>query len=184
MVQTNIVRENERRSSLLSILKSESGSASTPDVVNRVKQVLPQIKATVPKELNLSFLFDQSIFVKASVEGALKEGLIAACLTATMILIFLESWRSTPIVAVSIPLSILVSIIVMSFLGQTLNIMTLGSLSLAVGILTAAFSAITTARSNGADSSSRVTAMDIHGQDDPHYQRVSCSSHCRRKKWF
>ncbi len=132
-VQTNIVRENGHRSSLLTILKS--GSASTLDVVNRVKQMLPQIQATVPKELNLSFLFDQSIFVKASIQGVLIEGLIAACLTALMILIFLGSWRSTVIVAVSIPLSILCSIISMSFLGQTLNIMTLGGLSLAVGIL-------------------------------------------------
>ena len=132
-VQTNIVRQNGRRSSLITILKN--GGASTLDVVNRVKQALPRIQATVPKELNLGFLFDQSIFVKASVEGVIKEGLIAACLTAAMILVFLGSWRSTLIVAVSIPLSILVSIMVMSFLGQTLNIMTLGGLSLAVGIL-------------------------------------------------
>ncbi|WP_143874203.1 efflux RND transporter permease subunit, partial [Nostoc sp. 'Peltigera malacea cyanobiont' DB3992] len=89
----------------------------------------------LPPELNLAFLFDQSIFVKASIQGVLKEGLIAACLTALMILIFLGSWRSTVIVAVSIPLSMLVSIIVMSRLGQTFNIMTLGGLSLAVGIL-------------------------------------------------
>jgi len=132
-VQTNIVRENGRRSSLLTILKS--GSASTLDVVNGVKHALPQIQATVPKELNLGFLFDQSVFVKASISGVLREGLIAACLTAMMILIFLGSWRSTLIVAVSIPLSILCSIITLSFLGQTLNIMTLGGLSLAVGIL-------------------------------------------------
>ncbi len=132
-VQTNIVRENGRRSSLLTILKS--GSASTLEVVDRVKKMLPQIQATVPKELNLSFLFDQSIFVKASIQGVLTEGAIAACLTALMILIFLGSWRSTVIVAVSIPLSILCSIITMSFVGQTLNIMTLGGLSLAVGIL-------------------------------------------------
>ncbi len=132
-VQTNVVRQNGRRSVLLSILKS--GSASTIDVIKRVKQILPQIQATVPKELNLSFLFDQSLFVKASIDGVIKEGLIAACLTALMILVFLGSWRSTVIVAVSIPLSILVSIIVMSSLGQTFNIMTLGGLSLAVGIL-------------------------------------------------
>ncbi len=132
-VQTNVVRQNGRRSVLLSILKS--GSASTIDVIKRVKQILPQIQATVPKELNLSFLFDQSVFVKASIDGVIKEGLIAACLTALMILVFLGSWRSTVIVAVSIPLSILVSIIVMSSLGQTFNIMTLGGLSLAVGIL-------------------------------------------------
>ncbi|SRR5579883_3148416 len=132
-VQTNVVHQNGRRSILLSILKT--GSASTIDVVNRVKEAIPQIQATLPKELKLSFLFDQSLFVKASIDGVLKEGLIAACLTALMILIFLGSWRSTLIVAVSIPLSILVSIIIMSFLGQTFNIMTLGGLSLAVGIL-------------------------------------------------
>ncbi len=132
-VQTNIVRENGRRSSLLTILKS--GSASTLAVVNSVKQALPQIKATLPPALNLSLLFDQSIFVNASIQGVLQEGLIAACLTALMILTFLGSWRSTLIVAVSIPLSILCSIIVMSSIGETLNIMTLGGLSLAVGIL-------------------------------------------------
>ncbi|MDZ8064283.1 MAG: efflux RND transporter permease subunit [Nostoc sp. DedQUE08] len=132
-VQSNIVRQNGRRSSLLSILKS--GNASTIDVIERVKKTLPRIQSTLPPELNLSFLFDQSIFVKASIEGVLKEGLIAGCLTALMILIFLGSWRSTLIVAVSIPLSMLVSIIVMSRLGQTFNIMTLGGLSLAVGIL-------------------------------------------------
>ncbi len=132
-VQNNIVRRDGRRSSLLTILKN--GSASTIDVVNRIKNVLPRIKSTLPPALNLDLLFDQSLFVKASIEGVLKEGLIAACLTATMILIFLGSWRSTLIVAVSIPLSILTSIIIMSLLGQTLNIMTLGGLSLAVGIL-------------------------------------------------
>ncbi|WP_292804528.1 efflux RND transporter permease subunit [Nostoc sp. NMS7] len=132
-VQSNIVRQNGRRSSLLSILKS--GNASTIDVIDRVKKALPRIQSTLPPELNLAFLFDQSIFVKASIQGVLKEGLIAACLTALMILIFLGSWRSTVIVAVSIPLSMLVSIIVMSRLGQTFNIMTLGGLSLAVGIL-------------------------------------------------
>ncbi|GAX45541.1 putative multidrug efflux pump, AcrB/AcrD/AcrF family protein [Tolypothrix sp. NIES-4075] len=132
-VQANIVRENGRRSSLLSILKS--GNASTIDVIDRVKKALPRIQSTLPPGLNLAFLFDQSVFVKASIQGVLKEGLIAGCLTALMILIFLGSWRSTLIVAVSIPLSMLVSIIVMSRLGQTFNIMTLGGLSLAVGIL-------------------------------------------------
>ncbi|MEH1941256.1 MAG: efflux RND transporter permease subunit [Nostoc sp.] len=132
-VQANIVRENGRRSSLLSILKS--GNASTIDVIDRVKKALPRIQSTLPPGLNLAFLFDQSVFVKASIQGVLKEGLIAGCLTALMILIFLGSWRSTVIVAASIPLSMLVSIIVMSRLGQTFNIMTLGGLSLAVGIL-------------------------------------------------
>ena len=132
-VQTNIVRENGRRSSLLTILKS--GSVSTLAIVQHVKDMLPQIKAVVPLELNFGFLFDQSIFVNASIHSVLTEGLIAASLTALLILVFLGSWRSTLIVAISIPLSILISIIVLSFLGQTLNTMTLGGLSLAVGIL-------------------------------------------------
>ncbi len=132
-VQTNVVRLNGRRGSLLSILKA--GSASTLEVVNRVKQALPRLKAALPPELDIGFLFDQSQFVQASIQGVLKEGLIAAVLTALMILVFLGSWRSTLIVVTSIPLSILVSIIIMSALGQTLNIMTLGGLSLAVGIL-------------------------------------------------
>ncbi|WP_292871322.1 efflux RND transporter permease subunit [Nostoc sp. LPT] len=132
-VQNNIVRRDGKRSSLLTILKS--GSASTLDVVARVKERLPKIQATLPKELNLDILFDQSIFVKASIHGVLTEGLIAACLTAAMILLFLGSWRSTLIVAISIPLSIICSIIALRLIGQTLNIMTLGGLSLAVGIL-------------------------------------------------
>ncbi|MDZ8031310.1 efflux RND transporter permease subunit [Nostoc sp. DedSLP04] len=132
-VQNNIVRRDGRRSSLLTILKN--GSASTLDVVARVKERLPKIQATLPKELDLEILFDQSIFVKASIHGVLTEGLIAACLTAAMILLFLGSWRSTLIVAISIPLSILCSIIALKLIGQTLNIMTLGGLSLAVGIL-------------------------------------------------
>jgi multidrug efflux pump subunit AcrB len=132
-VQNNIVRRDGRRSSLLTILKN--GSASTLDVVARVKERLPKIQATLPKELDLEILFDQSIFVKASIQGVLTEGLIAACLTAAMILLFLGSWRSTLIVAISIPLSILCSIICLRLIGQTLNIMTLGGLSLAVGIL-------------------------------------------------
>ncbi|MBD2514942.1 efflux RND transporter permease subunit [Nostoc sp. FACHB-973] len=132
-VQNNIVRRDGRRSSLLTILKS--GSASTLDVVERVKARLPKIQATLPKELDLDILFDQSIFVKASIHGVLTEGLIAACLTAAMILLFLGSWRSTLIVAISIPLSIFCSIIALRLIGQTLNIMTLGGLSLAVGIL-------------------------------------------------
>ena len=132
-VQTNMVRQNGRRSSLLSILKS--GSASTLDVIKRIKEVEPQVEAIVPKALKLKLLFDQSLFVNASIQGVIREGLIAAALTAIMILVFLGSWRSTVIVAVSIPLSILVSIIVTTKLGQTFNIMTLGGLSLAVGIL-------------------------------------------------
>ncbi|NMG18862.1 efflux RND transporter permease subunit [Brasilonema bromeliae] len=132
-VQTNIVRQNGRRSSLITVLKN--GSASTLDVVACVKEAIPRIAATLPKELHLELLFDQSLFVKASIQGVLTEGLIAACLTGTMILLFLGSWRSTLIVTISIPLSILCSIITLRLLGQTLNIMTLGGLSLAVGIL-------------------------------------------------
>ncbi len=132
-VQTNIVRQDGRRSSLLSVLKS--GGASTLDVVERVKAALPRIQSTLPPELKVDQLFDQSVFVRAALDGVLKEAVIAASLTATMILLFLGSWRSTLIVTVSIPLSILCSIIALSLFGQTLNVMTLGGLSLAVGIL-------------------------------------------------
>jgi CzcA family heavy metal efflux pump len=132
-VQTNIVNQDGRRSSLLTVLKS--GGASTLDIVNRVKQRIPSIKATMPPELDLKFLFDQSIFVRAAIKGVIIEAIIAACLTALMILLFLGSWRSTLIVATSIPLSILCSIIILRYLGHTLNVMTLGGLALAVGIL-------------------------------------------------
>src|SRR5438094_222274 len=132
-VQTNIVAQNRIRSALLTVLKS--ASASTLDIIKRVKDALPRIQATLPKELQISQLFDQSIFVRASINGVLREGVIAACLTALMILLFLGNWRSTLVVATSIPLSILCSIIVLGALGETLNIMTLGGLALAVGIL-------------------------------------------------
>jgi multidrug efflux pump subunit AcrB len=132
-VQTNVVRENGRRSALITILKS--GGASTLDIVERVKKALPRIQATLPKELKLKYLFDQSIFVRASLNSVLREAVMAAVLTALMILLFLGSWRSTIVVATSIPLSILASIIILNFLGQTLNVMTLGGLALAVGIL-------------------------------------------------
>ena len=132
-VQNSIVRENGRRSALLTVLKS--GDASTLSVVERIKQALPKIGQTLPPALKIEQLFDQSIFVRASINGVVREALIAACLTAAMILLFLGSWRSTLIVAVSIPLSILCSIIALGALGQTLNVMTLGGLALAVGIL-------------------------------------------------
>src|SRR2546429_6633 len=132
-VQTNIVAQNRTRSALLTVLKS--ASASTLDIIKRVKQALPRIQATLPKELEVTQLFDQSIFVRAAINGVVKEGVIAACLTALMILLFLGSWRSTLVVATSIPLSILCSIIILSVLGQTMNLMTLGGLALAVGIL-------------------------------------------------
>src|SRR5213596_1304135 len=132
-VQTDIVAQNRIRSALLTVLKS--ASASTIDIIKRVKQALPRIQATLPTELEMTQLFDQSIFVRAAINGVLREGVIAACLTALMILLFLGNWRSTLVVATSIPLSILCSIIVLGALGQTINIMTLGGLALAVGIL-------------------------------------------------
>jgi CzcA family heavy metal efflux pump len=131
--QTNIVRVNGRRAALMSILKS--GDASTLDVISGVKALLPQIQAGLPPALHIQPLSDQSLFVKAAVGGVIREGTIAGCLTALMILLFLGSWRSTLIVAVSIPLSILTSLMVLSALGETINIMTLGGLALAVGIL-------------------------------------------------
>ncbi|HEY6442284.1 MAG TPA: efflux RND transporter permease subunit [Candidatus Acidoferrales bacterium] len=131
--QTNIVRVDGERAALLTVLKS--GDVSTLDIIANVKKMLPRIAAGLPPQLKIEPLSDQSIFVKASINGVLREGAIAACLTGLMILIFLGSWRSTLIIAVSIPLSVLTSIIVMSALGQTINIMTLGGLALAVGIL-------------------------------------------------
>jgi multidrug efflux pump subunit AcrB len=131
--QTNIVRVDGQRATLMTILKS--GDVSTLDIISTVKSLLPTIAATLPPALKMEPLSDQSIFVKASITGVIREGLIAACLTGFMILVFLGSWRSTLIIAVSIPLSILTSIIVMSALGETINIMTLGGLALAVGIL-------------------------------------------------
>ncbi len=131
--QTNIVRVNGQRASLLTIQKA--GNASTLDVIAGIKQMLPMIRSTVPPDLNIQPLADQSIFVRASIDGVLKEATIAACLTGLMILIFLGSWRSTLIIGVSIPLAILTSLITLSALGETINIMTLGGLALAVGIL-------------------------------------------------
>jgi len=131
--QTNIVRVDGKRSALLSIQKN--GNASTLDIIAGIKALLPQILAGLPPTLEVKPLSDQSIFVKASINGVIKEGIIAACLTGFMILVFLGSWRSTLIIAVSIPLSILTSLIILSALGQTINIMTLGGLALAVGIL-------------------------------------------------
>src|SRR4030088_2089541 len=131
--QTNIVRVNGQRASLLTVQKS--GTESTLSIIAGIKALLPQIKATVPPQLDIKPLADQSIFVKGSIQGVVREALIAACLTAVMILIFLGSWRSTIIIAVSIPLAILCSVILFSALGETINIMTLGGLALAVGIL-------------------------------------------------
>jgi CzcA family heavy metal efflux pump len=131
--QTNIVRVNGQRSSLMVVLKS--GNASTLDVVANVKKELPVAVSSLPPQLVVTPISDQSLFVKASITGVVREGMIAAVLTGLMILLFLGSWRSTLIIAVSIPLSILTSLIVLSALGETINIMTLGGLALAVGIL-------------------------------------------------
>src|SRR5213594_1607832 len=131
--QTNVVRRDGRRGTLVTILKT--GTASTLDVAAGIRARLARVMATLPPQLTVQPVADQSIFVRAAVSGVIREAVIAACLTAAMILIFLGSWRSTLIIAVSIPLSILTSIITLSLLGETLNIMTLGGLALAVGIL-------------------------------------------------
>ena len=131
--QTNIVNVDGKRASLMSIQKN--GDASTLDIISGIKALLPQIEAGLPPQLEIKPLSDQSIFVLASIQGVVREAIIAACLTGFMILVFLGSWRSTLIIAASIPLSILTSIIVLSAIGQTINIMTLGGLALAVGIL-------------------------------------------------
>src|SRR5271167_3512436 len=133
MVQQNIVREDGKRSVLLSIIKN--GNASTLTVVKGVKAALNAARAAAPKGLAITELFDQSVFVTSSVEDVVREGAIAAALTALMILLFLGSWRSTLVVIISIPLAILASLVVLYFLGHTINTMTLGGLALAVGIL-------------------------------------------------
>jgi multidrug efflux pump subunit AcrB len=131
--QTNVVRVDGQRSVLLTIQKA--GDASTLSVISGIKSLLPQIATTVPPQLKMQPLADQSIFVLGAINGVVREALIAACLTAVMILIFLGNWRSTLIIATSIPLAILTSIIVLGLIGETINIMTLGGLALAVGIL-------------------------------------------------
>jgi len=131
--QTNIVLSNGQRGVLMSIYKT--GTASTIDIVDHVKQMLDFNKGSIPEGMRISTFFDQSLYVRASIQGVIREAIIAACLTAVMILLFLGNWKSTLIIAISIPLSILVSILCLSALGQTINIMTLGGLALAVGIL-------------------------------------------------
>ncbi len=131
--QTNIVHVNGHRASLLTIQKT--GGASTLDIIRGIRAKLPSIAASLPGELRFTLLSDQSVFVRGAIAGVVREALIAACLTGLMILLFLGSWRSTLIIAVSIPLSILTSVIALSALGETINIMTLGGLALAVGIL-------------------------------------------------
>ncbi|HGL4261575.1 efflux RND transporter permease subunit [Burkholderia dolosa] len=131
--QTNVVRQNGQRGVLVSILKT--GDASTLKVVSDLKALLPKVIPTLPEGLTITPLFDQSVFVDAAVQGVIHEALIAAVLTAMMILLFLGNWRSTLIIAISIPLSIFTSLIALAALGETINIMTLGGLALAVGIL-------------------------------------------------
>jgi CzcA family heavy metal efflux pump len=132
-VQQNIVRSDGIRASLLTIIKS--GAASTLDIVARIKKAVPLVAKTLPPGLEIRTLLDQSLFVRAAVQSVIKEAVIAACLTAIMILVFLGNWRTTFVIVISIPLAILCSIITLSALGETMNIMTLGGLALAVGIL-------------------------------------------------
>ncbi len=132
-VQTNVVRQDGHRGVLMSILKA--GNASTLDVVSGIRKLLPRAASTLPPELKITPIADQSVFVRGAIGGVVREALIAGCLTGVMILLFIGSWRSTIIIAISIPLSILTSIIILSFLHETINIMTLGGLALAVGIL-------------------------------------------------
>ncbi|MGZ5276708.1 MAG: efflux RND transporter permease subunit, partial [Caldimonas sp.] len=131
--QTNIVRKDGARGVLLSVLKN--GGASTLDIVANLKALLPRIQAILPPDVKVTPLFDQSVFVKAAIQGVVSEALLAAGLTAAMVLLFLGNWRSTLIIALTIPLSILASILVLQILGETLNLMTLGGLALSVGIL-------------------------------------------------
>jgi len=131
--QTNIVRQNGERGVLMPIIKN--GGSSTLDIVSTLRALLPVVSQILPKDLKITPLFDQSGFVRAAISGVVREAAIAACLTAMLILVFLGNWRSTCIIAVSIPLSILCSIITLNIVGETLNIMTLGGLALAVGIL-------------------------------------------------
>ncbi len=131
--QTNIVRRDGHRGVLMSVLKT--GSASTLDIISSIKERLPGIRAALPPDFHIDVVGDQSLFVRSAIEGVVREAVIAAALTALMILLFLGSWRSTLMIAISIPLSILASIICLSALGETINIMTLGGLALAVGIL-------------------------------------------------
>jgi multidrug efflux pump subunit AcrB len=132
-IQTNVVRHNGSRGALLTVLKN--GGASTLDIVDRIKRILPRVRSTLPSSLKVKLLFDQSIFVRSAIVGVLREATLAALLTALMILLFLGSWRSTLVVCISIPLSILTSLALLHLLNQTTNVMTLGGLALAVGIL-------------------------------------------------
>jgi multidrug efflux pump subunit AcrB len=130
--QTNVVRQDGKRGVLLSVIKN--GVASTLDIVANLRALLPRAAQTLPQDITLTPLFDQSVFVKAAIRGVVTEALIAAALTAAMVLLFLGNWRSTAIIALTIPLSILAPIIGLNLLGETLNLMTLGGLALSVGI--------------------------------------------------
>ncbi len=131
--QTNVVRVDGRRAVLMSVLKT--GTASTLDIIDSIKGLMPQVRADMPPQMDIHTTGDQSLFVRAAIDSVVREGLIAAALTGTMILLFLGSWRSTLIITVSIPLSVLSSLMLLSALGETINIMTLGGLALAVGVL-------------------------------------------------
>jgi CzcA family heavy metal efflux pump len=131
--QTNIVRQDGRRGVLLTVIKN--GNASTINVVQGIRDLLPRVQQTLPPQLDIRLLGDQSVFVHAAISGVVREAVTAACLTGLMILVFVGSWRSTVIIAISIPLAILTSVICLSFLHETINLMTLGGLALAVGIL-------------------------------------------------
>lgn len=131
--QVNVVRRNGQPSVMMQILKN--GAASTLDIVNKVWDILPTIRAAAPEGMKIDLIFDQSVFVKKAIQSVVIEGVLAACLTGAMVLVFLGSWRSTLIVLISIPLSIMTSIILLSLTGETLNVMTLGGLALAIGIL-------------------------------------------------
>jgi multidrug efflux pump subunit AcrB len=131
--QTNIVRQDGRRGVLLTVIKN--GNASTINVVHGIRDLLPRVEQTLPPQLQIHLIGDQSVFVRAAIADVVREAVTAACLTGLMILVFVGSWRSTLIIAISIPLAILTSVICLGFLGQTINLMTLGGLALAVGIL-------------------------------------------------
>ena len=169
--QTNVVRFNGTRATMLDIIKS--GNTSTLDVVQGIKNLLPRLEQTLPKGLKLQLLTDQSVLVTDSINGVVREAAIAALLTALMILIFLGDWRSTVIIAISIPLSIFASIAVFSALRQTINIMSLGGLALAVGLLV---------------DDATVTIENVHrhmgekNQPSTRFGMVPPRSHCRH--WF
>jgi multidrug efflux pump subunit AcrB len=131
--QTNIIRQDGRRGVLLTVIKN--GAASTIKVVQGIRDLLPRVQQTLPPQLKIQLQGDQSVFVRAAISGVVREAVTAACLTGLMILVFIGSWRSTVIIAISIPLAILTSVICLGFLGETINLMTLGGLALAVGIL-------------------------------------------------